>query len=150
MEPLFVKNNIEIKAPVSEVWDALVNPEKTQQYMFGCETVSDWKKGSTLLWRGSYEGKEMIFVKGTILDIVPEKLLVYTAIDPHSSIDDVSENYLTVTYSLESTNESTTLNVSQGDYNKVAEGERRYKEAYNSGEGWNPILKDIKRLVESN
>lgn len=118
--------------------------------MFGCETVSDWKKGSELLWRGEYEGKEMVFVKGHITDIQPNTFLAYTTIDPNSTIDDVSENYLTVTYSLEEANGKTTLTVTQGDYNKVAEGERRYKEAFNNGEGWNPILVEIKRLVEGN
>src|SRR6185369_1404862 len=97
-KPLIVKNTITIKAPKSKVWDALVNPEQTRKYMFGCETVSDWKKGSSLLWRGEYEGKEMIFVKGEIVDIKPVKHLAYTTIDPNSSIDDNAENYLTVTY----------------------------------------------------
>jgi uncharacterized protein YndB with AHSA1/START domain len=63
--PIFINNSITINAPAKDVWDALVNPAKTKQYMFGCEAISDWKKGSSLLWRGQYEGKEMIFVKGT-------------------------------------------------------------------------------------
>jgi uncharacterized protein YndB with AHSA1/START domain len=146
---LLVKNTIVINAPTSKVWDALVNPEQTKKYMFGCETVSDWKVGSTLLWRGAYEGKEMVFVKGHIVDIKPEKLLIYTTIDPNSAIDDTSENYLTVTYSLSYDKNKTTLVVTQGDYNKVAEGKRRYQEAYNNGEGWHPILMQIKSLVES-
>ena len=49
MESLFVKNIININAPALKVWDALVNPEQTKKYMFGCETVSDWKPGSPLL-----------------------------------------------------------------------------------------------------
>jgi uncharacterized protein YndB with AHSA1/START domain len=146
---LFVMNSIVIDASPSKVWDALVNPVKTKQYMFGCETVSDWKKGSPLLWKGIYEGKEMVFVKGDIVEIKPQKLLIYTAIDPNSTIDDVSENYLRVTYELEAQNGSTKLSVTQGDYSTVAEGERRYNEAYNNGEGWNPILVEIKKLVES-
>jgi uncharacterized protein YndB with AHSA1/START domain len=116
--------------------------------MFGCETVSDWKKGGELLWRGEYEGKEMIFVKGTILDIQPGKYLAYTTIDPNSTIDDTSENYLTVTYTLWEKDGKTNFTVTQGDYSKVAEGERRYTESYNNGEGWNPILVQIKQLVE--
>jgi hypothetical protein len=74
--------------------------------------------------------------------------LVYTTIDPNSEIDDTSENYLTVTYSLSSERGKTTLVVTQGDYNKVAEGKKRYQEAYNNGEGWHPILVQIKSLVE--
>lgn len=147
--PLFVKNSITIQAPPTRVWDALVNPAKTKQYMFGCETVSDWKVGSPLLWKGEYEGKEMVFVKGDIVELQPEKRLVYTTIDPNSNIDDTSENYLEVTYELQAENGHTVLNVQQGDYAAVAEGERRYEEAFNGGEGWNPILLEIKRLVEA-
>ena len=147
-KPLFIKNTIEINASATRVWDVLVNPQETKKYMFGCETVSDWKKGSELLWRGEYEGKEMVFVKGTILDIQPGKFLAYTTIDPHSNIDDKAENYLTVTYSLSEKSGKTTFTVTQGDYSKIAEGERRYAEAYNNGEGWNPIVLQIKQLAE--
>jgi uncharacterized protein YndB with AHSA1/START domain len=95
------------------------------------------------------EGKEFIVVKGTIVDINPWKFLAYTVIDPNNpSIADIPENYLTVTYSLEEDNGKTKLRVVQGDYSKVAEGERRYKEAFNDGEGWNPILVQIKNIVE--
>ena len=145
---LIVKNTIVINAPASVVWNALVNPHQTRKYMFGCEALSDWKVGSPLLWKGEYEGKEMIFVKGHIVDIQPEKFLAYTAIDPNSTIVDTPENYLTVTYTLSSVKGQTTLTVTQGDYSTVAEGERRYQETYNNGEGWNPILREIKKLVE--
>jgi uncharacterized protein YndB with AHSA1/START domain len=147
-KPLIVKNTIVINAPASVVWNALVNPEQTKKYMFGCEALSDWRVGSPLLWKGEHEGKEMIFVKGHIVEIKPEIFLAYTTIDPNSTLDDVSENYLTVTYSLSSENGQTTLTVTQGDYNTVAEGERRYHETYNNGEGWNPILREIKKLAE--
>lgn len=149
MEPLLVKNFITINAPASKVWDVLVNPAQTKKYMFGCETISEWKKGSSLLWEGEWEGKKMVFVKGSIVDIQQDKRLVYTVIDPNNtSIPDLPENYLTVTYDLASENGQTLLTVTQGDYNKVADGEKRYAEAYNNGEGWNPILMEIKKLLE--
>ncbi len=147
-KPLIIKNEIIINAPAAKVWDALVNPEKTKQYMFGCETVSEWKEGSRLEWKGSYEGKEMVFVKGEIVKIVPGKHLTYTTIDPNSSIADIPENYLWVKYDLEEQPGKTRFTVQQGDYSKVAEGDKRYQEAYNNGEGWNPILVEIKKLVE--
>jgi len=149
MSELFITNTIEIKAPKEKVWDALTNPEKTKIYMFGCETVSDWKVGSELLWRGSYQGQEMIFVKGYVIENEPVSKLVYSTFDPNSSMEDVLENYLDVSYSLHEENGITTLTVQQGDYAKVAEGVRRYQESYNNGEGWNPILVEIKKLVES-
>jgi uncharacterized protein YndB with AHSA1/START domain len=149
MDQLLIKNTITINAPASKVWDALTNPEQTKKYMFGCETVSDWKVGSPLLWKGNYEGKDMVFVKGNIVEIKPEKKLVYTTFDPNSTMEDISQNYLTVTYELTTENGKTVLIVTQGDYKTVAEGERRYKEAYNNGEGWNPILTEIKKLIET-
>lgn len=147
-KPLEIINSIEINAPVSKVWDTLVNPVQTKKYMFGCETVSDWKPGSELLWEGEYEGKKMVFVKGTILRIEPDKFLAYTTIDPNSTLDGKSENYLTVTYTLTEKDNKTIFTVTQGDYSKVAEGERRYQESYNNGEGWNPILVQIKQIAE--
>ena len=96
--PLIVKNSIAINATPDRVWDALINPEQTKKYMFGCETVSDWKPGSALLWKGNYEGKEMVFVKGNILSIRPGRFLSYGTIDPISGIAAIPENYLTITY----------------------------------------------------
>jgi uncharacterized protein YndB with AHSA1/START domain len=149
MSELLIKNTITIKAAAQAVWQALVDPAYTKQYMFGCETVSDWKAGSSLLWQMDYEGKELIAVKGTVLEIIPGKKLVYTVFNPNNkSMEDVPENYLTVTYDLENAGNETILNVTQGDYNKVADGEIRYKESYNNGEGWSPILVKIKKLVE--
>lgn len=146
--PLIVKNSISINAPAEKVWDALVNPEQTKKYMFGCETVSDWKPGSELLWKGNYEGKDMIFVKGKIIEIIPGKYLSYTTIDPNSGIADIPENYLTVTYDLKVENDETILTATQGDYSTVGEGEKRFRETLEGG-GWQPILVEIKKLVES-
>ncbi|CAN5407579.1 hypothetical protein BH10BAC1_BH10BAC1_19770 [soil metagenome] len=150
MKPLTIINTITITAPAAKVWDALINPEQTKKYRFGCETVSDWKKGSPLIWKMLYEGKDFIPVKGHIIEIEPNKLLSYTVIDPHNpNIPDIPENYLTVTYLLEEKNNQTLLTVTQGDYNAVADGEKRYKESYNNGEGWNPILVQIKTILET-
>ncbi len=146
---LLINNTINIHAQASKVWDMLTNPEKTKLYMFGCETVSEWEIGSELLWKAEYEGKEMVFVKGFILDLIPNKLLSYSVFDPNSSMPDIPENYLTVTYQLVELEGATLLNVTQGDYSKVAEGERRYQESFNGGEGWNPILVNIKQLLEA-
>jgi uncharacterized protein YndB with AHSA1/START domain len=146
---LNVKNSIRINATADRVWDALTNPEQTKKYMFGCETVSDWQEGSTLLWLGKLDGQDMVFVKGHIVKIEPGTLLQYTTIDPHSDIEDIPENYLTVTYDVFPESDETILTVTQGDYKKVADGERRYKEAFNGGEGWNPILVEIKKMLET-
>jgi uncharacterized protein YndB with AHSA1/START domain len=147
-QQLFVTNSISIHATAEKIWDALVNPAQTKKYMFGCEAISDWKPGSSLLWKMDYEGKEFVAVKGKIVSIDPGKSLSYTTIDPNSNIEDIPENYLTVTYELESENGNTILTASQGDYAAVAEGGKRYAETI-AGGGWDPILVEIKKLVEA-
>lgn len=149
MKKLIVQNNILINVNLSKVWDALVNPEQTKQYMFGCKTVSDFKIGSPLLWQANYEEKDVIFVKGIILDIEPNRLLKYTVIDPNASMADSPENYLNVTYQLEQQNGLTNLTVFQDGIEGAADGDKRFKDIQNNGEGWNPILVAIKKLVES-
>jgi uncharacterized protein YndB with AHSA1/START domain len=148
--PRIITNSININATPEKVWQALTAPSETKKYMFGCEALSDWKVGSPLLWEGEWEGKKMVFVKGHIANIRPNEHLSYTVFDPNNqAMEDIPENYLTVTYDLQETADGTQLTVTQGDYNKVADGERRYQESYNNGEGWNPILVKIKEQVEA-
>ncbi len=145
---LYIRNTITIDAPAQRVWDILVNPRQTKKYMFGCETVSDWKVGSELLWRGVFDGVELVAVKGHVLAFHPEKMLAYTTIDPNNpAIPDLPENYTTVTYHLTEKNGSTELTITQGDYSKVADGESRYKDSL-AGGGWSSILEQIKQIAE--
>jgi uncharacterized protein YndB with AHSA1/START domain len=149
MDKKIVKNSIEIQASKSVIWEVLTSPDHTKRYMFGCEAVSDWTPGSALVWKMIYEGKEMIPVKGSILEIQPPLLLVYTVIDPNATYPDVPENYLRVTYDLTEEKGVVTLTVTQDGFENAADGEKRYQDVYNNGEGWNPILIQIKELAES-
>ncbi len=115
--------------------------------MFGCETRSDWKIDSPLLWCGNVDGAEIIFVKGNIVEIEHNRFLAYTTFDPNGGIDDIPENYLTVTYELSIENEQVILTVTQGDFAAVEDGEKRFHQAMESG-GWDPILGEIKKISE--
>jgi uncharacterized protein YndB with AHSA1/START domain len=148
-QPLIVENTITLRAPASRVWNALTNPAETKKYMFGCEALSDWKEGSPLIWKGTFNGVELVAVKGTIKKIRPGQYLEYTVIDPNNpAIPDLPENYLTITIDLAQQNDHTLLTVTQGDYSTVADGDNRYKHTVDGG-GWTPILDAIKALVEA-
>ncbi|MDI1232696.1 MAG: SRPBCC domain-containing protein [bacterium] len=149
VQPLYIENSIAINAPIEKVWEALIQPEYTKQYMFGCETVSDWQIGSSLIWKMEYEGKEIIPVIGYIIRIEPFINLTYSVFDPNSDMADIKENYLNVVYDLNALEGQTILKVKQGDYSTVANGEQRYKESYNEGKGWQPILEHIKTILET-
>jgi uncharacterized protein YndB with AHSA1/START domain len=148
-QSLIVTNIITLNAPAPKVWNALTNPAETKKYMFGCEALSDWKEGSPLIWKGTFNGVELVAVKGTIKKIRPGQYLEYTVIDPNNpAIPDLPENYLTVTLDLKEQDGQTLLTATQGDYSTVADGENRYKHTVDGG-GWAPILDAIKALVEA-
>ena len=48
----------DIAAPKARVWEALVDAEAIERYMFGTHVASDWKKGSPITWKGEYKGKK--------------------------------------------------------------------------------------------
>jgi len=140
---LIFRFSIEIKAPRSKVWDALINPEITQQYMFGCVPVSDWNVGSPLLWRGLAD--EVDYVIGRVVKFEPEKLLSTTTFNPHGDQADIPENYLTGEYHLSEENGTTTLHIVQGDFASVTNGRNRYEEAE---ESWDMALKKLRSILE--
>lgn len=51
---LTITLSIEISADKAKVWDALTNPEKIKIYLFGTETLTDWKTGSEIIFQGEY------------------------------------------------------------------------------------------------
>ena len=139
---LTAKGTIKINAPKEDVWDALTNPDKIKQYFFGTNTISDWKKGSSLKFTGEWEGKSYED-KGTILDTEPCKLFRYTYWSSMGKLEDKPENYATVTYELVPSGDETILNVTQD--NIVTEETRDHSEA-----SWKWILESLKDFVEKN
>lgn len=141
----YTEDEITIHAPTAQVWDALVNPEKTKQYMYGCEVVSDWQVGSPVLWQGAED--RVTYVKGSLVALEEERELAFTLFDPHATYPDIPENHLTATYTLRSEGDATHLTVTQGDFATVAEGDQRYADVQAQG-GWSAILEAVKKLVE--
>ena len=58
----------EIEASPDDVWSALTDPKKIEEYMFGSRVEADWTKGGTIVWKGEYEGKKYED-RGKILEI---------------------------------------------------------------------------------
>lgn len=129
-----------IHAPVSKVWQALVNPEIIKQYLFNTDVISDWKVGSPIIYRGEWQGKPFED-KGQILEIEPEQVLKSTHWSPLSGTADSPENYHTVTYTLVEKGDSTDVTITQ-DHN-ASEEEKTHSE-----QNWQTVLKGMKALLE--
>jgi uncharacterized protein YndB with AHSA1/START domain len=144
MTALEIRKSIEIDAPVLTLWKVLTDNEFIRQYMFGCNAESDWKPGSPLLWKGAADG--VLYVKGHVVTIEPPHHLVYTVIDPNSAIADIPSNYLTMTYDLKERGEhASTLEILQGDFATVEDGQKRYEDSIGGGDS---IMVAIKKLAE--
>jgi uncharacterized protein YndB with AHSA1/START domain len=133
----------EIRAPAGAVWEALVDPEMVKQYMPGTEVVSDWKKGSPIVWKGEYEGRSFED-KGQILELEPGRRISYSHYSPLSGAPDVPQSYHTVTVELSpgGRDGSTRITLTQ-DNNDDAES-RDHSSTF-----WQDMLERLKGLLEA-
>jgi uncharacterized protein YndB with AHSA1/START domain len=146
MAGLFIRKKVDVNASAQTLWSVLTENKFIPQYMFGCIAETDWKPGSQLLWKGAADGK--LYVKGHVVAVDAPHRLEYTVIDPNNpAIPDIPENYLTMIYEVKQNGDkSSTLEIIQGDYAKVAQGQKRYEETQ---QGDDYILGKIKELAES-
>jgi uncharacterized protein YndB with AHSA1/START domain len=136
------KQSITINAPAAKVWGALLNPDLIKQYLFGTEVRTDWEIGSPITYKGTWQGKEYLD-KGTIIDLVPGRLLITSFWSSLSGLPDAPENYKNITYELKVDQQGIRLNITQ-DNNATAE------EKNHSEQNWKMVLNGLKELVEKN
>lgn len=134
------KVSVRINAPIKKVWDALTRPDLIKEYMFGSEAISEWKKGSPIIFRGEWEGKSYED-KGIILAIEPPTLFRYTYWSPLSGTTDHPDNYANVTYDLFEKNQQTVLTITQ-DGLETEESKNKMEE------NWQALLQNIKDKLE--
>lgn len=134
------KATVVIDAPAAKVWQALTSPDVIREYMFGTRVETDWKIGSSIYWRGQHQG-QAYEDKGTILQVLPEKLLQHTYHSSMSGIEDQPENYFNLIYELEEVDNQTTVTLTTSnlpDENSVQHIEQNWKE----------VLMKLKEVVE--
>ena len=86
---LIAKSSIQINNTIDEAWKALVNPEIVEKYMPGSQQLSDWQKGSSIIWKKDFNGRKFVD-KGEILEFTPPKSLKYTHYSPASGKPDAA------------------------------------------------------------
>ena len=137
---LIAKASITINAPIAKVWDALINPDKIKQYMFGTNAVSDWKEGRPIVWEGEWEGKKYED-KGVILKLEPGHRIKYSHFSPLTGQPDLPENYHIVTIELSCKRKQTHVSLLQD--NNATEEAREHSEKM-----WNMMLGGLKTFLE--
>ena len=137
---IIARASITINAPISKVWNALVDPKAIKQYMFGTNVVSGWKVGSPIVWKGEWQGKSFED-KGVILQLQPERMLQYSHFSPVSGLPDKPDSYHTVTIELSGGGKETHISLAQD--NNTTEEARMHSE-----KNWEIMLNGLKKFLE--
>jgi uncharacterized protein YndB with AHSA1/START domain len=95
-----------IAAGTGKVWDVVTNPDKIKLYT-GSQTITDWKVGSPVLWRGELQGQKYED-KGKVLENNRESLLKFEYWSSFGGYEDKPENYSVITYAIDKLSESET------------------------------------------
>lgn len=140
MKKLTLKKAINIDAPASAVWEALTNPQLIKQYFFGTEAITDWKKGSPIIYKGIWEGKPYED-RGHILDIEKEKFILYNYWSSFSGKADLPENYANIRYELSNDKGKTILTITQ-------DGLESQEALDHSMQNWGVVMDGLKKILE--
>jgi len=135
-----VKTSISIDAAPEKVWKALTDPKLVKKYLFGADLKTTWKEGSPIVYTGEWEGKPYE-EKGIVKKVEPGKLLQNTSISSMSGLEDIPENYFTVTYKISQRNGKTALTITQ-------ENIKKEKAIEGSKANWKMVLKGLKDVLE--
>jgi uncharacterized protein YndB with AHSA1/START domain len=138
---LVVRRVVEFNATPSEVWTAMTDPKITKHWVMGLEVKADWNSGSSIIWKGIFDWKEII-LKGQVLRIEPKKILQISDLGLETGLDDIDANYTRITYELSGKSERTVLTVTEDRFKGDKE---RYKDAERF---WAKVLPGLKAIVE--
>ncbi|WP_133259677.1 SRPBCC family protein [Pseudochryseolinea flava] len=139
---LIARSTITIQAPVERVWEALVTPALVKQYLHGTDVESDWKVGSSVIFRGEWKGKSYED-KGEIKAIEKNKRLQYSFWSSLAGKEDSPANYVMVTYDLLPTARGTELTISADDPNADEQTKKHMEQ------NWDMVLQSLQKLLEA-
>ncbi len=147
MEPLYFHDSIQIKAPISKVWEVLTKPEYMEAWFDLAADYSSMKGeplklGSEILWKND---EHKVYVKGEVIELEKEKLLTTSLYDEAWKIKLAPEE-VAYSYTLTENKEGTLLELKFGDFTKVPEGEKIYQDFV--GAPKNTEFEKIKMLAE--
>ena len=134
-------SRITVNASAQKVWDALTKPELVKKWQYGSDLITDWKINNPIRFRSEWEGK--IFEQwGTVLEIIPNKLIRYNLFAPRPDLEDKPENYFMMSYLLSKKGDCVVLEIHQEDDRPgTVQAEVQGEE--------NPVLAGLKALCES-
>jgi uncharacterized protein YndB with AHSA1/START domain len=141
-----IERQIEIRAPIQKVWEALTNAKLFGQW-FGATFHSPFVAGQTTKARNTTKGFEMD-MEFIIKEIKPQSYFAYGwhpyPID--KTFDYSKEEPTLVEFHLEKTSSGTLVKVKESGFNKVTASRRAEAIKMHSG-GWEAQLRNIEAFL---
>ena len=138
---LQVSESIEINNTPAKVWQGLTTPSIIKEYLYGTETVTDWKVGNEIVFQGEYEGHKYRD-HGIVLEYLLNEKIAYSYWSGFSGLEDKPENYSTVVYSLKD------LGGNKTGFTWTQIGFASEQNQQHSKSGMADFLKKIKEVLE--
>lgn len=104
--------SITIAASPETVWRALTDPAIIKQYAMGADMITDWKEGSSIVFRGSWEGN-VFESHGTVDEVQRNRLLRTSYVDGNADEKHRAATRQEVYYILDPAGKDTRLSVVQ-------------------------------------
>lgn len=138
---LIASKSIEINVEVARVWEVLTNPKFIQEYLYGTETITDWKVGSEILFQGEYNGQKYVDM-GVILETVVNELLSYSYWTSFSGLENKPENSSVITYILDAIDPKKTR------FTWIQKGHASEENRLSTENQIGELIQNIKRIAE--
>jgi len=132
--------SILIRAPRKDVWEAVTQPDLVRKYFFGTLLTTDWSVGSSITFRGEWQGKAYEDL-GTVCEFDPPRSLSFNYWSSFSGIEDKPELRQLIRYDLADEDGGVRVTIQQSN---VDTQER----ADHSAKNWQTVLEGLKSLVE--
>ncbi len=128
-----------LKTTAPNVWQLLTDPQLTERYMYNCQLHSDWKVGSTAVWKAQEEnGNWVPHVKAQVLVYEPCRHLAFTIF--HEATDQRPEIQSELHFLLEPKGDGINLTINQGDFGRLELDNVLYKQCQ---QGWDYVMPQL-------
>lgn len=138
---LSISESVVVNTDAKKVWEALTNPAIIKDYLFGTETITDWKVGNPIIFQGEYNGHKYKD-KGVILEFKPLETLTYSYWSGFTGLDDKPENYAKVSYHVK------VIDAGSTQFTWTQKGFAGQEGYDHSKKGMTDFLKGIKAVME--
>ena len=142
-----IEKQIELKAPVSRVWEALTDSRQFGEW-FRVKLEGPFVAGEVARGQILHPGYEHLVMEMTVKTIEPERLFSYTwhpyAVDPN--VDYSHETPTLVEFTLEPKSGGTLLRITETGFENIPSERRALAFTRNDG-GWAQQIKNIEAYV---